>query len=662
MRIQKSSLLLVSLCFLGLIALSGCESLNTETPWPTWTPRPTKTLTPTTIPSATVTPTTTAVPVTRVGTPLPVSGKPIDGNTAARLKPVARWGQGIAQGLAFSPDGSVVALASTRGLYLFDGSTLAAKRAIEPGFGFRCLAFSPDGSQIAAGGDDGKISVYGVENGALVRSFAAHGGPVFSLAYSPDGLSIASSGWDNDIRLWNAETGAQANSFSGNLAPARLLAFSPDSKRLYAWSPKDQVLNWDTGSGKAGKAVYVGIDIHNRSGSSGGFSPDGQYFVADQDVRARAAILSSGNTLAQINQSQPLWRVAVSSGGEYIAGAAEDALRIWKGQGGALVKQFTSPAGQDAFDFLTFSPDGSKIASAGDTLRLWTVDGQEDKPAATGPSTFEMSFRLGSAFSPDGAAVTQLLADGQVQSYRLSDGQPQPVSGVPAGASNATALSPDGSLAATAGSDNKVVLWRVADGTQLFALKGHRQMPVSLAFSPDGKLLASGSSDEVVFVWETGTGAQVAALEAPGGATQVAFTPDGKRLAAVTPGKALFWQVADWTTDGSLPGRGVVFSPKGGLMALVDDRETPSVVNLYQQDGNQPQVSLPVYGSSMAFSPDGALLAVSADEISLWSTKDGQRVADVPQPVSHGQVSFSPDGKLLVLSTWDGVVYLWAVP
>ena len=40
-----------------------------------------------------------------------------------------------------------------------------------------------------------------------------------------------------------------------------------------------------TTSGKAGKAVYVGIDTHNRSGSSGAFSPDGQYFVADQDVR-----------------------------------------------------------------------------------------------------------------------------------------------------------------------------------------------------------------------------------------------------------------------------------------------------------------------------------------------------------------------------------------
>ncbi len=662
MRIKKFPLLIVSLCILSLAALSGCESLNTATPWPTRTPRPTKTSTATIVPSETVTPTPTIVPVTQAGTPLPVSGQPINANTAADLKPVAHWGQGLPQALAFSPDGSLVALASTRGLYLYDGSNLAAVRAVEPGFGLRCLAFSPDGSLIAAGGDDGKVYLYNVQDGAPARAFAAHRGPVFALAFSPDGQQIASSGWDNAIDLWNAETGDQARALSGNLAPARLLAFSPDGKRLFAWSPSDQVLNWDTASGKAGQAVYVGIDSHNHSGSSGSFSTDGQYFVADQDVRARAGILAGGNTLVQINQASPLRQVAIAAGGEYVAGASDDALRIWMGQGGALVRQFSSPAGAGAFDFLAFSPDGSKLVSAGDTLRLWSIDGQEDAPAAIGASTFEMNFRMGSAFNPDGTVMTQLLADGQMQSYRMADGRPMPATGVPSGAVNALALSPDGSLVASAGSDNKVSLWRVADGQQVYAFKGHTHMSSALTFSPDGSLLASGSSDGVVFVWETGTGAQVAALEAPGGATQVAFTPDGKRLAAGTPGKVLFWQVSGWTTDGALPGRDPVFAAQGGLMAVVDDRQEQSVVNLYGQDGDQALESLPVYGNSMAFSPDGSLLAVSGSSISLWSTKDGRRVGETSIPVSHGQVAFSPDGRLLVLSTWDGVVYLWAAP
>ncbi len=655
-------MLILGFSLLALLALSGCENPNPPTPWPTRTPRPTKTSTPTITPTVTVTPTATSVPVTRAGTPLPVEGQVIQAGNAAGLKPAAHWGQGIPQALAFSPDGGLVALASTRGLYLYSGSDLSAVRAIEPGFGLRCLAFSPDGALVAAGGEDGKVYLYAVQDGALARAFSAHHGPVFSLAYSPDGQWIATSGWDNAVRIWNSETGDLWRAVSDNLAPARQLMFSPESDRLYAWSPSDQVLNWEVANGKAGRAIYVGVDLYNHSGTSAAFSPDGQYFVTDQDARARAAILNGGNTLVQINQSSALLQVAISPGGEYVAGTDGGALRIWKGQGGALVREFSSPVSRGAFKFLAFSPTGTALVSAGDTLRLWQVDAGQDAPAAVGPAAFEMNLRLSSAFSPDGTALTQLLADGALQSYRLADGSRLPASEVPAGPANAARISPDGALAATAGADNKVVVWQLADGQQLYALKGHTRMPVALAFSPDGRLLASGSSDGTVFVWEMDTGAQAAALEAPGGALRLAFTPDGKRLAAGVPGKLLFWQAADWSPDGELPGRDPVFSPAGDFMAVMDDRQEPTVVQLYGPDGGAPLQTLPVYGSSLAFSPDGSLLAVSGGRISLWSTAGGRPVAEVPLPVSHGQVAFSPDGKLLLLSTWDGVVYVWAVP
>ncbi len=663
MHFKMFRLLIPILSILALAIVSGCENPNPPTPWPTRTPRPTKTSTPTITPTVTLTPTATTVPVTRAGTPLPVAGKLIDASSAAELKPVARWGQGIPEALAFSPDGSVVALASTRGLYLYDGDTLAAVGAIEPGFGLRCAAFSPDGGSIAAGGEDGKVYLYQVGDGAAVRAFSAHSGPVFALAYSADGQWIATSGWDNAIRIWDAASGELWKQVSDNLAPAQRLAFSPESERLYAWSPSDQVLNWEVKNGRAGRAIYVGVDVHNHSGTSAAFSPDGQYFVSDQDTRARAAILSSGNTLVTINQRSPLQNVAIAAGGAYVAGTDGSSLFIWQGQGGALARQFTSPAGLGVFDFLAFSADGTKLVSAGDTLRLWRVDAEEDAPTATGPSNFQTNLRLSSAFSPDGSALTQLLAQGGVQSYRLADGSPLAVTGVPAGLANAAALSADGKLAATAGADNQVALWRMADGQQLFALKGHTRMAVALAFSPDGKLLASGSSDGMVLVWETDSGAQAAALEAPGGALRLAFMPDGKRMAVGVPDKTLFWQTQDWTPDGGLPGRDLVISTEGDLLAVVDDRQEPSVVNLYgPQGGKEPRVTLPVYGSSMAFSPDGSLLAVSSDQISLWSTGSGERVGEARLPVSHGQVAFSPDGKLLVLSTWDGVVYVWAAP
>lgn len=663
MPVKKRLLLTFSLCALTLAAaLSGCASLATSTPWPTRTARPTRTGTATTVPSATVIPTATAVPVTRAGTPLPVAGLPIDVDNAARLQPVARWGQGIPQALAFSPAGNTLGLASTRGLYLYDGNSLAVVRAIETAGGYRSLAFSPDGSLVAAGSEEGKVLLWQAQDGVLAHTLVGHSGPVLALAFSPDGGLLASSGWDGAVRLWDARSAESLGALSGNLAPARRLAFSAASDRLYAWSPSDPLLVWETPGGASKKPIYVGVDGRNRSGSSAGFSADGQFFAVDQDVRARVFYTAGGNTLAQIPAPAPFLQVAVSAGGEYLAAASSDTLRIWKTQGAGLVREIPNPAG-GAFTFLAFSPDGARLASAGDALRLWRLDAQENSAVATGPPAFQLGFRLSSVFTSTGEAVTLLLPDGALQSYRLADGAPLSPGRALSGTANAVALSADGALLATAGGDNRVALWRTADGQLLYAFKGHRQMSLSLAFSADGKMLASGSSDEAVFVWDTAGGTQLAALKAPGGARRVVFSPDGSTLAAGAADETLFWQVSDWSARPALPGRNPLFSPGGKLLALTGAQDGQPVVRLYAAGKGSPLQTLAVSAGALAFSPDGSLLAVSGSQnVSLWSTAGGERLADLPSPASYGQPAFSPDARLLLLSAWDGVVYVWAAP
>jgi hypothetical protein len=106
---------------------------------------------------------------------------------------------------------------------------------------------------------------------------------------------------------------------------------------------------------------------------------------------------------------------------------------------------------------VSFSPDGQRLASAGDdmTVRLWD--------AVTGKEVLTLK------------------------------GHTNAVSGV--------SFSPDGQRLASAGADMTVRVWVAASGQELLTLKGHTDRVVGLGFSPDGRRLVS-AGDTTVRVWE----------------------------------------------------------------------------------------------------------------------------------------------------------------
>ena len=64
------------------------------------------------------------------------------------------------------------------------------------------IAFNPDGSLIASASNDGVLRLWTVGSDAPLASLIGHLGEVKSVAFSPDGLRLASGGADGVIRLW----------------------------------------------------------------------------------------------------------------------------------------------------------------------------------------------------------------------------------------------------------------------------------------------------------------------------------------------------------------------------------------------------------------------------------------------------------------------------
>lgn len=258
----------------------------------------------------------------------------------------------------------------------------------------------------------------------------------------------------------------------------------------------------------------------------------------------------------------------------------------------------------------------------------------------------------------------------------------------------ALGFSPDSSLLAS-GSTNyesggDVKIWDVAAGKERRILKGKASDTLSVAFSPNGKLLATGEND-VVRLWEIPSGKERFALKGHRTVVgAVAFSPDGKGLAAAgrgtfgafsIEGSIKLWNVADGSEIATLKrARGVslAFTPDGRILAVTSiDRED---IELWDMRTRTPQTTLQGHRfgvGDVAFSPDGTLLASGSaerhytpdkttweGELFLWDVAAGKLKSKLDGV--NGMVSclaFSPDGKIIAVAGWqlekEGNVTLW---
>ncbi len=579
-----------------------------------------------------------------------------------------RLGKGRLSGnIAYSPDGTRLAVASEIGIWLYDATT-HQEVALLTGHTSEVtsVAFSPDGQTIVSASYRGTILLWDAHTGTQRQTLSDRTSGVTSVAFSPDGQTIASAswswrnwnGWNYTTTLWDVRTGTQRQTLTRHTSGVTSVAFSPDGQTIASASSAGEVWLWDVQTGTR-KQTLTG---HTSGVYSVAFSPD-------------------GNTIASASSAGEVWLWDVHTGThrQTLKGHANDVYSI------------------------AFSPDGNTIASASRdyTVRLWDARTGTQKQTLTGHTSAVISV----AFSPDGQTIASASWDHTVRLWDAHNGTQKQTLRGHTSTVYSVAFSPDGNTIASANGDHTVRLWDAHTGTNRQTLTGHTSTVYSVAFSPDGNTIASASGahhivqqwrasrdytgpwtpsgDYTVRLWDTHTGEHKQTLKGHTyGITSVAFSPDGKTIAGASlHSTTLLWDVhtgAHKTLRDRISGvTSVAFSPDGNTIANASgqwDWEWGRGFSLRLWDARTEEHKQTLYHTagvtSVAFSPDGKTIASASGglwwrrrgpEMRLWDAHTGAHKQTLDHTHGVHSVAFSPDGNTIAGASHHGTILLWDV-
>lgn len=596
------------------------------------------------------------------GTPVPFSKDSVSLENAEQVKQLSRWGKGTLNGLTVSPDGTILAAASTIGVYLYDTATLEEIRFIDTDDWVPSPVFSPDNKLIAIiNHGDYKFQLWNISDGKLLYTFEKHTNVVTSVDFSPDGQLLASGSSDHTINIWQVSDGAYSQSL---VVPDGVssVKFSPDGKILATASYDNTVRVWNVSNGILLHTLEVDGYVYSNDLK---FSPDGQLLIThthNGETRLWNAI--SGTLLANLEK----WYPVFSADGQQILTISctqnmDCSILLWD-KNGQLTKNISN---HQPLYSAVFSPDGQYIAAGTmDDIFLFRVsDGALIK-------AFEFDILINFSepvnflsFSTDGQ--TLISKSGvrdleHIQQWRIEDGfllkderfsSMEPVT-----------FSEDGNLMAVATGD-LIEIWNTSNGTIIGTLKGHTNNITCLMFSADNQTLIAGEKSNIAHLWRLSDGALLQTIEIAATDWIVNISPDMQMMASTNlSGNISLWNVSDGKLIHTLTGHtqfamDIKFSIDRQTLVSVSYDDDVKIWNL--SNGtliNTVNVVTQGGGSDyqIDISPDGKMVAIVGRgyvPLQFWNTLDGTLLRTAED---YGvSVAFSPNGSLLTLNFGDGI-------
>jgi eukaryotic-like serine/threonine-protein kinase len=288
------------------------------------------------------------------------------------------------RGLAFSPDGKLLATADTLGhtAWVWD---LVSRRRWEQSIGqhpqpVQYVAFSPDGKFLVTAGLSDEVQVWDVSEHKMTFRFPRGPGLFSGIAFHPSEPILAIAA--DSVRFWNVWTGRETNLLVNPPAHgAQRVVFSPDGKRLALGMENGTISVWN---------LATGHEFHSFHENSSHlwqlcFSHDSTRLasaaennrIVIYDVRRQRAIESIQA------HTDKVWGLAFAPDDKTLISTSWDGtIKFWCVANQQLALTLAHEGGN--IYSVAFSPDGNLMATCASdgTVRLWPAPSLAEIDAA----------------------------------------------------------------------------------------------------------------------------------------------------------------------------------------------------------------------------------------------------------------------------------------
>jgi|GEM_PF-6306032 len=561
-------------------------------------------------------------------------------------------------------------------------------------FGVQGIAFTPDG-KIMAGFDRAVVKMWDVKTGALIRTFNPHKVMIDAVKFSPDGKFIATAGCDEapkegecarigcedeireyqcalaPIKFWDVQTGQLLKTLPGHKGETIVRG----TRWIESEKREEEVV------------MFIPTGIYNID-----FTPDGKYLASlGIDDHLKIWDVETGQIFKDYTGDKYIEDVKFSPDGKLLATVSGPGIILLDWRTGEKVKQLLGKGGSP----IVFSLDGRFIVStcADQTIKLWDITQEKEIRTFFGHSDNPLT----TAISPDNKIVVTGGYDHVIIIHDVETGREIGKLTGHKGAVFDLAFSADGKILYSSGAERYVggdyivgaiKYWdatsfsghapaptKVEPTTQAQELVGHDATVQAIAFNPQGKQLVSVSLNAICKLWDLDSRKEIFSIHGDrmgGSYKSVAFSRDGKIIATGAGGVI---QLVDAQSGAILnvinkglqsDVRNIAFSPRGRIFASAGSNFQISIFDI---DSAMRLAALDegikdgFAANAVAFSPNGAILAsAGARVIKLWDVQSEKMILKwEAHPPQIESIAFSPDGTLLASAGWDRVVKLWDV-